>query len=146
MLVGARDRGPAMTVAGCGGRWVPGVVRWVGTREGGIPGTTQPGQIEAYLSIYWYCQGPTIARGLFLRPPGTPGPCQGLPHTWLLALSILAIRARFNLKYLKVSQNGRVSPKMSNEAWHTPCLKKRLISHDLEFLRKGHWPAFSHKE
>ena len=39
------------TLARCG-EGVPGVVRQVGTGRVYIPGTTQPSQIEAYLTVF----------------------------------------------------------------------------------------------
>ena len=60
--------------------------------------------------------------------PATPGGFRGpLRCTWDLAdCRLWAIRARFDLILLKVSQNGRVSPKYVKKACHSPYFTKRV--------------------
>ena len=73
------------------------------------------------------------------RHSPTTGPS---PITW----PIYPIKARFRVLYPKVSLKSRVSPVFVDEACHTPCFKKPLRKHDLEFPRFPYLPAFSHKE
>ena len=56
------------------------------------------------------------------------------------------IRARFHVKYTKVSQNAEVSPESVHKACHSPYLQNGLGISPLGFLRFPFWPAFSHKE
>ena len=78
-----------------------------------------------------------------LRPlQGLRGPLRctrPLPASW-------PIRARFQVYFLKVSQNRVVSPKSSHKASHSPCFKNGLRKSPLDFLRFPICSAFSHKE
>ena len=98
----------------------------------------------------WYCQGPTNARTLVSAPTmALRALSWALRTPWLPALRytrLRPIRARFSLKYTKVSQNGKVSTKSHMRPGILPISKKGSISHDLEFLRFPLWPAFSDKE
>ena len=107
--------------------------------RGVLPGGYYTGYYPSPPGIapYLYCQGPTIARTPFLRPPGPlQGPSWTPPHTPGSSHSDTRLRtnrARFSLINPEVSHKTGVSPKMSHEAWHTPYLKNRSISHDLKF-------------
>ena len=60
-----------------------------------------------------------------LHPPFGPGrsPCRGPP--WCRT-RLLGQKARFHVHFLKVSQNGKVSPKYLKKAYVSPCLPKRV--------------------
>ena len=100
--------------------------------------------------VHWYCQGPTSTKYRYIPAQDVRGPLQAsLRPSAHPAPRIPAsgpIRARFHLKYTKVSPNLGVSPKSRHEAWHTPYLKTGSESHDLEFLRFPICRAFSPKE
>ena len=71
-----------------------------------------------------------------------PSPCSSAPRkpaSW-------PIRARFNLFYVKLSQNGEVSLKYVQKACHTPYFQNRPQKSPLEILRIPFSVAFSHKE
>ena len=54
--------------------------------------------------------------------------------------------ARFKVISLKLSQNGGVSPKYVEKAYHSPCSQNGLRKSPLEILRIPYSAAFSHKE
>ena len=66
------------------------------------------------------------------RPPGKP--------------RLLANKARFHDISRKLSQNGQVSPKYVNKAYHSPCFQNAAQKSPLEILRFPFPDAFSHKE
>ena len=76
--------------------------------------------------------------------PGRPSPApgRGLPGTCLSPSK----RARFRVPYLKVSQNGQVSPKSVNKACHSPYSQNGSQISPLGILRFPLFLAFSHKE
>ena len=105
--------------------WVQG-----GYWEGGIPGWEGRGSTQL-----GYCQGPRLVlpgpnhcqAHAFCAQTGTPGPSWALRTPVFPALRYCPprpIRARFQSQYTKVSQNGKVSPKSSHEACHSPYIKK----------------------
>ena len=55
-------------------------------------------------------------------------------------------RARFDLNSMKYCQNGQVSLKSVEKAYHSPCFQKRVQNSPLEILRFPYIAAFSHKE
>ena len=131
--------------------WVPGWVIRVG-----IPGST-PSHLESGgLTAKRAPEGPqglewvvSLQRAPELQYPPTPlrsgarfagtGPLPGIPASG-------PIRTRFNLRYTKVSQNGRVSPKSVEKACHSPCSQNGSQMSPLQILRFPIWPAFSPKE
>ena len=72
-----------------------------------------------------------------LRPSLVPGPRNAA--SW-------PIRARFQLLFSKVSQNGIVSQKCINKACHSPYFQNRVQKSPLDILRFPFLSAFSHKE
>ena len=74
--------------------------------------------------------------GALWAPPCTC-PCKCPPR---------ANMARFTFILLKVSQNGRVSPRNVEKACHSPCLQNTVQKSPLDFLRFPVLLAFSHKE
>ena len=56
------------------------------------------------------------------------------------------IRTRLHLISIKHRQNGQVSPKYVEKAYHSPCFQNEVGKSPLEFLRFPELPAFSHKE
>ena len=130
----------------------------------GIPGEYQGGYTGYYPATA--CKVPmrnarSAGRGYWDRPQGSrcsaagrlPGPPSG-PGRSLQALPVLgpsecrlwAIRARFNLILLKVSQNDEVSPFFIEKACHSPCFQNGLHKSPLDFPRFPFSSAFSHKE
>ena len=89
----------------------------------------------------------TAAPRTSAHPPCGPGrPCW---PPWWAPRAIAAsgpIRARFQLHFYKVSQNGQVSPKYVHKACHSPCFHFRLQKSPLEILRFPFLRAFSPKE
>ena len=67
-------------------------------------------------------------------------PCRGPP--WRSSSK----RARFHHIYLKVSQNGKVSPKSAEKASRSPCFQNGLRKSPLGIPRIRNSLAFSHKE
>ena len=128
---------------GCGTGGVPGGYYRVGIPgwvlplpQPSIPILVLPGPNQSQDHV----SAPTMA----LRRPSWPPPHTMAPRTQIPALE--PIQARFSTKYPKVSMKSGVSPKKGDEAWHTPCFKKRSQSHDLEFSDFRYEPAFSRKE
>ena len=114
-----RSSGAHGSVPGVCGSWVvPGGVYRV---------RTQPVSL-ARLGARLVLPGPNPLPGpRFCARPGTPGPCQGPPHTWSPRTQYSPWepnRARFSSKYPKVSINLRVSPVFVHEACHSPYIKK----------------------
>ena len=116
--------------------------------EGGIPGvlpTHPPGiPLIGIARAQLMAQERPVPHAQALQGP--PGPSAHLDWTSSSIPASGPNRARFSYIYLKVSQNRGVSPFLAHEACHTPCFKNRSKYHDLEFPKKGIWPAFSHKE
>ena len=141
---------------------IPGWVQWVGTGEGYTgyyPCTAQGGPVPAKRAPgspagagAGWVQGRvrvlgTSAAGTAISPPCGPGqPTRGLPWDMPLECRLRANMARFRSIFLKVSQNGQVSPKYRHKASHSPCFQNGLRKSPLEFLRFPSEPAFSHKE
>ena len=75
-------------------------------------------------------------RARFAVPVSLPGQ---YPASW-------PIRARIQLNFSKVSQNGQVSPEYVHKACHSPCFQNLVQKSALEILRFPFSPAFSHKE
>ena len=142
---------PVATVAcgpvansGCG-RW--GAYRgWCGEGYTGrvlyrVP--TQPGYIGIARAQPLVLQERPAPHARHSSPCGASahlaGPPRADPH-------LQPIWARFHQIYTKVSPYPGVSTKCAHEACHTPCFKKPLGNHDLEFPDIPIWLAFSHKE
>ena len=140
-VICACPSGPRVVLVGGATRAVPGV-RW-GGYTGWVPGrgTTQP--VYPYIGIAR--AQPVVYPGSTVSP-GTPRPLLGLSAHLAPAPVPRPIWARFQDKYPKVSHNPGVSSKKRHEACHAPYLKKRPISHDLEFPRFPYGVAFSRKE
>ena len=68
--------------------WVRGRGSTRGGGLGGVPGGCYTGYLPSRL--IGIARAQPMALQLYLRPPGTPGPYQAPPHTWLLALTDLA--------------------------------------------------------
>ena len=109
-------------------RGVPGWVYWVGTTPS--PPTQYPPTRLLVLPGPNRCLKPAI-----WTSAGTPGLPEALRTPAPRYSPPRPNRARFSLKYTKVSHNPRVSSKSVHEACHTPCFRKRPECHDLEFLR-----------
>ena len=112
------ERAPEAPVGGWSGwYWGPGVL---GYGDGGGDGSCTP------------------LRGT-VSPPGAslagPSECR-----------LTANRARFEVIFLKVSQNGQVSSKSAQKACHSPYFQKPVGKSALEIPRIPYFVAFSHKE
>ena len=83
---------------------------------------------------------PTLRARSVLAPPGPP---------WCRTSQIAASwpkRARFQSYFYKVSQNGVVSTKSVEKAYHSPCFQNPVEKSPLEILRFPFSRSFSHKE
>ena len=89
------------------------------------------------MSLGWFARAPSP------HPPGPVGPLQGPPWGWVLSPSK---RARLRSHFLKVRQNGQVSPKYHEKASRSPYSQNGSRKSALEILRFPLWPAFSCKE
>ena len=74
-----------------------------------------------------------------LALPAFPGAPRANARSW-------PIRARIDLNFSKVKQNGGVSPKYVQKASRTPYFQNELQKSPLGILRKPFSLAFSHKE
>ena len=86
-------------------------------------------------SRYHPCGARSVAQAPSLYLPQLPGKCR-----------LWANKARFQVKYTKVSQNDEVSPKSVHEACHSPYSQNGLQKSALGFLGFLYSLAFSHKE
>ena len=152
------------TYASTGPRGVPGWVYRVGT-QGLYRCTTQPPRAEPKGAISQRsgprkpCRGwsgwgyggwatPSRVPGL-----GNPGPCTTHSRHPVPSGARFAVqgpprskRARFHEHFLKVSQNGEVSPECVEKASHSPYISNGSVKSPLEILRFPFRLAFSHKE
>ena len=133
--------------------WVPG---WA------IPGTTQPARCSRGSTRYseagpgspWQGLEWVVSRTGRARAPGTttPGPCRTLRARFAVPgplpenAASWPIRARFSDILLKVSQNGKVSPKKVSKAYHSPYFQNGPQKSPLGIPRISFSLAFSHKE
>ena len=95
----------------------------------------------------WYWEPDVPSRARASRPPLPavgPAPLSGASPRAKPASG--PITARIDLKTWKLSQNGRVSPKFTEKASHSPYIQNGLQSSPLEILRFPYLAAFSHKE
>ena len=85
---------------------------------------------RSQIPVYWYCQGPTIARTGIYRVPRHSGPYLGPPHTWL---PHPYLRTRFSLNILKLVNNPECHRNSLMRPVILPISKTGLKCHDLEF-------------
>ena len=89
----------------------------------------------------------TPAAGRLLGPPCGPGRClRPLPVLGPSECRLPTNRARFDLNFSKVSQNGGVSPEKCEKASHSPYFQNGPQKSPLDFLGIPFSLAFSHKE
>ena len=155
--------GPAVVLVGGATRGVRqgGYTGWVyrvGTGEGntGTPSQLLSGGMFQRSGPRKALQGPGVGGNMLQRPwtsgptsrAGWPGRSHAGPSLVLLEQNPASwpIRARFRSILLKVSQNGQVSPKITEKACHSPCFQNAVGKSTLEILRFRVFPAFSHKE
>ena len=82
------------------------------------------------------------------HPPSGPGRCPCRASPWCSSSKCRPgpIRARIDLILPKVNQNGGVSPKYHQKAYHSPCSQNGSQKSALEIPRIPFSRAFSHKE
>ena len=80
------------------------------------------------------------------HPPGPVGSLWDPPCPGPLECRLRANTARLRSFSQKLSQNGEVSPEMSEKASHSPYFQNGLQKSALDFLRFPFLAAFSHKE
>ena len=89
---------------------------------------------------------PAAGDGFLDHPPGPVGaPGPSLSRNPQNAAS-WPITARLHLFSIKHCQNGQVSLKSVEKAYHSPCSQNELKKSALEILRFPFYPAFSPKE